>query len=97
MYKRQNTRLKALRGYDYQPDNMATLLEKAKSAVEACRGYSEYASLNSKYQTYRTELYMLPTKAEYDAQNNHHTPGTTSIPQATATPMPTVTAQAGAQ
>lgn len=40
---------------------------------------------------------MLPTKAEYDAQNNHHTPGTTSIPQATATPMPTVTAQAGAQ
>lgn len=91
------TRLKALRGYDYQPDNMATLLEKAKSAVEACRGYSEYASLNSKYQTYRTELYMLPTKAEYDAKNNHHTPGTTSIPQATATPMPTVTAQAGAQ
>ena len=66
-----NTRLKALRGYDYQPDNMVTLLEKAKSAVEACRGYSEYASLNSKYQTYRTELYMLPTKAEYDAQNNH--------------------------
>lgn len=92
-----NTRLKALRGYDYQPDNMATLLEKAKSAVEACRGYSEYASLNSKYQTYRTKLYMLPTKAEYDAKNNHHTPGTTSIPQATATPMPTVTAQAGAQ
>ncbi len=32
-----NTRLKALRGYDYQPDNMVTLLEKAKSAVEACR------------------------------------------------------------
>ena len=43
--KLANTRLKALRGYDYQPDNMATLLEKAKSAVEACRGYSEYASL----------------------------------------------------
>lgn len=76
------TRLKALRGYNYQPDNMQTLLNKAKSAVDACRGYSEYTSLNSKYQSYRAALYALPTKEEYQAAHGAvATPAT--VPQPT--------------
>lgn len=85
-----NTRLKALLGHKYQPENLGELLQAAKDAVEACKGYSEYASLNQKYQSYRTALYMLPTKAEYDAQHSGGgSQGTTPTPAVTATPIPT--------
>ena len=33
-----NTRLKALRGYDYQPDNMVTLLEKSQECGRGMQG-----------------------------------------------------------
>lgn len=79
------TRLKALRGYSYQPDNMQALLSKAKSAVEACRGYSEYTSLNSKYQSYRAALYALPTKEQYQMEH-----GTASTPATPPQQTPTV-------
>ncbi|MCH5267368.1 MAG: transglycosylase domain-containing protein [Lachnospiraceae bacterium] len=83
---RANTRLKALRGYDYQPENMSTLLKKAKEAVDACKEYSEYASLNSKYESYSAALYKLPTKAEYDARKNG---SSAVVPAQTKNPMVT--------
>lgn len=83
-----NTRLKSLLGHEYQPENIGDLLQKAKDAVEACKNYSEYASLKSKYDSYRTALYLLPTKAEYEAQGG----GGAAATQAPAgTPTPTVT------
>lgn len=82
-----NTRLKALRGYDYQPENMTTLLQKAHDAVEACKEYSEYSGLKSKYDSYRAALYKLPTKAEYEAKHSNSgvIPAQTQPPNAAPT------------
>lgn len=85
-----NTRLKRLLGYSYQPDNMAALLKEAKEAVDACKNYSEYAGLNSKYEQYRAALYALPTRAAYEASHNNQTP-VTNTPVPVATPVPSVT------
>lgn len=96
------TRLQALTGYSYQPSNMEALLAAAQKAVEACKNYSEYATLSRRYESYRTALYALPTKAEYDAEqassgsgatdNTGNNPaGTTApnVPQAPETVSPT--------
>lgn len=90
------TRLQALTGYSYQPENMTALLEAAKEAVEACKKYSEYASLNRTYQSYRTALYALPTKAEYEAQNSggSNNSGSTASPNRTNAPAETTNAPA---
>ncbi len=93
------TRLQALTGYSYQPSNMEALLRAAKEAVDACRKYSEYASLNRTYQSYRNALQALPTKAEYDeahssgtasnpTDNTGNTPAGTSVPNVPATQAP---------
>lgn len=80
------TRLKALRGYDYQPENMQQLLNRAKTAVEACKPYSEYTKLNSQYQSYRAALYSLPTKAEYEAAHGGSST-TAPVPNQTRSPI----------
>ncbi|MDE6851321.1 MAG: hypothetical protein K2J67_02385, partial [Lachnospiraceae bacterium] len=92
------TRLQALTGYSYQPSNMEALLNAAKKAVDACKNYSEYTSLNRKYQSYRTALEALPTKAEYDAkhasagsgptENAGGNPAGTTVPNVPATQAP---------
>lgn len=92
------TRLQALTGYDYQPSNMVALLNAAKKAVDACKGYSEYAELSQKYESYRNALYTLPTKAEYDAkqaaagsgatENTGNNPAATTVPNVPQAPTP---------
>lgn len=79
------TRLSALTEHEYRPANMESLLESARKAVEACRQYSEYASLLSLYNEYREKLYSLPTKEQYEANQANNNPKTTARP--TATPI----------
>jgi penicillin-binding protein 1A len=69
-----NTRLKRLLGHKYQPDNVTTMIKNAQKAVNACREYSEYSDLQSKYEQYSEAILALPTKAEYQASKTTKTP-----------------------
>lgn len=68
------TRIKRMHGYIYQPSNMQLLIDSAKQALDACKGYAEYTSLKAMYDEYKAELENLPTKAEYDKKKNTTTP-----------------------
>lgn len=81
------TRLSALTGYDYQPSNIDSLINSARKAVEACRQYSEYASLLSTYNSYREALYALPTKEQYEASQNSNGANSGGNAQPTPTPI----------
>lgn len=76
------TRIKRMHGYVYQPSNMQLLIDSAKQALDACKGYAEYTSLKAMYDEYKAELENLPTKAEYDKKKNTTTP--TEAPVETA-------------
>ena len=78
------TRIKRMHGYVYQPSNMQILIDSAKQALDACKGYAEYSSLKAMYDEYKAELENLPTKAEYDKKKNT-TP--TEAPVETAEPV----------
>jgi penicillin-binding protein 1A len=69
-----NTRLKRLLRHKYQPDNVTTMIKNAQKAVNACREYSEYSDLQSKYEQYSEAILALPTKAEYQASKTTKTP-----------------------
>ncbi len=60
------TRIKRMHGYVYQPSNMQILIDSAKQALDACKGYAEYSSLKAMYDEYKAELEGLPTKDEYN-------------------------------
>lgn len=79
------TRIKRMHGYVYQPLNMQLLIDSAKQALDACKGYAEYTSLKAMYDEYKAELENLPTKAEYDKKKNTTTP--TEAPVETAEPV----------
>ena len=79
------TRIKRTHGYVYQPSNMQLLIDSAKQALDACKGYAEYTSLKAMYDEYKAELENLPTKAEYDKKKNTTTP--TEAPVETAEPV----------
>ena len=79
------TRIKRMHGYIYQPSNMQLLIDSAKQALDACKGYAEYTSLKAMYDEYKAELENLPTKAEYDKKKNTTTP--TEAPVETAEPI----------
>lgn len=79
------TRIKRMHGYIYQPSNMQILIDSAKQALDACKGYAEYTSLKAMYDEYKAELENLPTKAEYDKKKNTTTP--TETPVETAEPI----------
>ena len=79
------TRIKRMHGYIYQPSNMQILIDSAKQALDACKGYAEYTSLKAMYDEYKAELENLPTKAEYDKKKNTTTP--TEAPVETAEPV----------
>ncbi len=68
------TRLKRLTGHSYQPDDMQTLLVNALSAIQACSKYSEYSTLMSTYESYKTALEALPTKDDYYNENSTTVP-----------------------
>ena len=79
------TRIKRMHGYVYQPSNMQLLIDSAKQALDACKGYAEYTSLKAMYDEYKAELENLPTKAEYDKIKNTTTPR--EAPVETAEPV----------
>lgn len=58
------TRIKRMHGYLYQPSNMQILIDSAKEALEACKGYSEYYNLKAMFDMYKKELEELPVKGE---------------------------------
>jgi penicillin-binding protein 1A len=43
------TRIKRMHGYLYQPSNMQLLIDSAKEALDACKGYSEYYNLKAMF------------------------------------------------
>ena len=77
------TRIKRMHGYVYQPANMQTLIDSAKQALDACKGYSEYSNLKVMYDRYKAELESLPTKEEYE---NRGTNVPTEEPEVTEEP-----------
>ncbi len=48
--KAAKARIRVLRTYKKQPPNMNKLIAKAKKALDACKGYSEYSSLLRAYK-----------------------------------------------
>ena len=58
------TRIKRMHGYLYQPSNMQLLIDSAKEALDACKGYSEYYNLKAMFDMYKKELEELPVKGE---------------------------------
>lgn len=79
------TRIKRMHGYLYQPSNMQILIDSAKEALEACKGYSEYYNLKAMFDMYKKELEELPVKGESNKKNQ--TPTDTSEPVATEEPQ----------
>ena len=75
------TRIKRLHGHNYKPANIDKLISNAESALMACKNYSEYASLKSMFDRYKAEIEALPTKEQYDADNNERTSPTTKPSQ----------------
>ena len=72
------TRIKRMHGYLYQPSNMQILIDSAKEALDACKGYSEYYNLKAMFDMYKKELEELPVKGESNKKNQ--TPTDTSEP-----------------
>ena len=56
------TRIKRMHGYLYQPSNMQLLIDSAKEALDACKGYSEYYNLKAMFDMYKKELEELPVR-----------------------------------
>ena len=79
------TRIKRMHGYLYQPSNMQILIDSAKEALDACKGYSEYYNLKAMFDMYKKELEELPVKGESNKKNQ--TPTDTSKPVATEEPQ----------
>ena len=79
------TRIKRMHGYLYQPSNMQILIDSAKEALDACKGYSEYYNLKAMFDMYKKELEELPVKGESNRKNQ--TPTDTSEPVATEEPQ----------
>ena len=79
------TRIKRMHGYLYQPSNMQILIDSAKEALDACKGYSEYYNLKAMFDMYKKELEELPVKVESNKKNQ--TPTDTSEPVATEEPQ----------
>lgn len=79
------TRIKRMHGYLYQPSNMQILIDSAKEALDACKGYSEYYNLKAMFDMYKKELEELPVKGESNKKNQ--TPTDTSEPVATEEPQ----------
>lgn len=79
------TRIKRMHGYLYQPSNMQLLIDSAKEAIDACKGYSEYYNLKAMFDMYKKELEELPVKGESNKKNQ--TPTDTSEPVATEEPQ----------
>lgn len=72
------TRLKRLTGHKYQPEKVNDLVSAANSAVEKCKNYPEYSELHKMYVEYRAQILALPTKAEYQEQQNQNAGTVTS-------------------
>ena len=87
--KLARTRIKKLRTYKYLPSNSEELIAKAREAVEACKNYSEYASLKSSLEKNAAYLRALPIKnsSEHDFQPS----------QPTQKPQPTPEAEEGTE
>lgn len=79
------TRIKRMHGYLYQPSNMQILIDSAKEALDACKGYSEYYNLKAMFDMYKKELEELPVKGESNKKNQ--TPTDTCEPVATEEPQ----------
>lgn len=79
------TRIKRMHGYLYQPSNMQILIDSAKEALDACKGYSEYYNLKAMFDMYKKELEELPVKGESNKKNQ--TPTDTSEPVAMEEPQ----------
>lgn len=79
------TRIKRMHGYLYRPSNMQLLIDSAKEALDACKGYSEYYNLKAMFDMYKKELEELPVKGESNKKNQ--TPTDTSEPVATEEPQ----------
>ena len=79
------TRIKRMHGYLYQPSNMQILIDSAKEALDACKGYSEYYNLKAMFDMYKKELEELLVKGESNKKNQ--TPTDTSEPVATEEPQ----------
>lgn len=81
--KLAKARIRKLKLYDYKPENAEELIEAAKKAVEACKNYSEYASLKAALQKNIRYLQKLPEESA------NPKPGTTPSPEQSAEPQNT--------
>ena len=88
--KLAKTRIKDLKTYTTRPININELIAAAKEALDACKNYSEYASLKALYDKYVKYIKGLP-----DKDNSHRTssnenleksPGQTQVPFETSIP-----------
>lgn len=76
------TRIRKLRNFKYQPDNMNELIKAAKEALDACKNYEEYDSLKADYDRNVSYIRNLPKK------DNEEEPLTEPVEEPTPSPEP---------
>ena len=84
--KLAKTRINKLNTYKKKPENAEELIKSAKEALDACKKYSEYAALKSKFDKYAAQIRSLP---EPSANTNDPNAVTTPLPQQTQEPQAT--------
>lgn len=84
--KTAKARIKLLRTYKKQPKNMNELISKAKTALEACKSYSEYSSLLKAYNQNVAYIRSLPANSITSSSNAQ--PQATIQPSVTQQPAP---------
>lgn len=84
--KNARAKIKLLRTYKKQPDNMNDLIANAKAALEACRSYSEYGALLKSYHRNVAYIRSLPKKNTTASSNSQ--PLVTLQPTVTPQPVP---------
>lgn len=86
--KLAKVRIKKLKAYSYKPSNAEELIDKAREAVEACKNYSEYASLKASLEKNTAYLRSLPVKNSSSElqENTENSVQETTGPQSTGDP-----------
>lgn len=79
--KLAKVRIKKLRLFEYLPDNAEELIAAAKEALDACKKYTEYASLKASFEKNAEYLRNLPTASTTPKPNNTAQPMQSAQPQ----------------
>ena len=85
--RKAKARIRILRTFKKQPDNMNELISQAKAALDACKGYSEYQSLSKEYKRNVAYIRSLPSGVKTMVPQTQMTAPPAQTPQPTFNPV----------